>query len=55
MLNADWLGAPRLRSLRTISARGINTWRAFGAPSHFLFDKGFTWDHNFIFYYLLFS
>jgi len=36
MLNADWLGAPRLHTLRTIGARGIKTWRAFGAPSHFL-------------------
>jgi len=25
MLNADWLGAPRLRTLRTIGARGIKT------------------------------
>jgi len=36
MLNADWLGAPRLRTLRTFGARGIKTWHAFGAPSHFL-------------------
>jgi len=35
-VNADWLGAPRLRTLRTIGERGIKTWRAFGAPSHFL-------------------
>jgi len=37
MLNADWFGAPRLRTgtSRTIGARGIKTWRAFGAPSHF--------------------
>jgi len=36
-VNADWLGAPRLglRTLRTIGARGIKTWRAFGASSHF--------------------
>jgi len=27
---------PRLRTLRTIGARGIKTWRAFGAPSYFL-------------------
>jgi len=33
MLNADWLGTPC--TLRTIGARGIKTWRAFGAPSHF--------------------
>jgi len=26
-VNADWLGAPRLRTLRTIGARGIKTWR----------------------------
>jgi len=37
MLNADWLGALRLRNLSTIGARGIKTWRAFGAPSHFLY------------------
>jgi len=37
MLNADWLGAPRLRTLRIIGARGIKIWRAFGAPSHFLY------------------
>jgi len=30
-VNADWLGAPRLHTLRTIGMRGI------GAPSHFLF------------------
>jgi len=36
MLNADWLGAPRLRTSHTIGARGIKTWPAFGAPSHFL-------------------
>jgi len=35
-VNADWLGAPRLRTLCTIGARGIKTWRAFGVPSHFL-------------------
>jgi len=35
-VNADWLGAPRLRTSRTIGVRGIKTWRAFGAPSHFL-------------------
>jgi len=34
-VNADWLGAPRLRTLRTIGARSIKTWRAFGAPSYF--------------------
>jgi len=39
MLNADWLGAPKLRTLRTIGAHGIKTWRAFGVPSHFLFIK----------------
>jgi len=31
MLDADWLGAPRLRTLRTIGARGIKTWRALWA------------------------
>jgi len=31
-VNADLLGVPRLRTLRTIGARGIKTWRAFGAP-----------------------
>jgi len=36
MLNADCLGAPRARTLRTIGARGIKTLRAFGDPSHFL-------------------
>jgi len=35
-VNADWIGAPRLRTSRTIGAQGIKTWRAFGAPSHFL-------------------
>jgi len=35
-VNADWLGAPRLRTLRTIGARGIKTYRAFGAPSHLI-------------------
>jgi len=35
-VNADWLVAPRLRTLHTIGACGIKTWRAFGAPSHFL-------------------
>jgi len=35
-VNADWLGAPRLRTLRSsIGARGIKSWRAFGTPSHF--------------------
>jgi len=34
-VNADWLGAPRLRTLHTIGVRGIYTTRAFGAPSHF--------------------
>jgi len=34
-VNADWLGAPRLCTLRTIGAHGIKTWHAFGAPSHF--------------------
>jgi len=29
------IGAPRLCASRTIGARGIKTWRAFGAPSHF--------------------
>jgi len=37
MLNADWLGTPRLRSLRTIGARGIKTCSAFDASSHFQF------------------
>jgi len=37
MLNADWLGAPSLRTFRTIGARGIKTWHAFGVPSHFLY------------------
>jgi len=32
-VNADWLGAPRLHTLRTIGVRDIKTWRAFGAPS----------------------
>jgi len=41
-VNADWLSAPRLRtSCAPIGARGIKTWRAFGAPSHFLFVSGF--------------
>jgi len=35
-VNADWLGAPKLRTSRIIGVRGIKTWRAFGAPSHFL-------------------
>jgi len=37
-VNADWLDAPRLCTLHTrpIGARSIKTWRAFGAPSHFL-------------------
>jgi len=39
MLYADWLGAPRLRTSRTIGVRGIKTWRAFGAPSHFLYNN----------------
>jgi len=39
MLNANWLGAPRLCTLRTIGARGIKTWRAFGASSYFLTGK----------------
>jgi len=37
-VNADWLGAPRLRTSRTSD---IKTWRAFGAPSHFLCFKCF--------------
>jgi len=37
MLYADWLGAPRLHMSRIIGARGIKTWSAFGAPSHFLY------------------
>jgi len=39
MLNGDCLGAPRLRTSRTIGAQGIKTWRVFGAPSHFLSEK----------------
>jgi len=41
MLDADWLGhgAPSLRIFRTIGVRGIKTWCAFGAPSHFLSKK----------------
>jgi len=27
MLNSDWLGVPRLHTLRTIGARSIKTWR----------------------------
>jgi len=34
-VNADWLGAPRLRTLRSIGVRSIKTWRVFGAPSRF--------------------
>jgi len=32
-VNVDWLGAPRLHTSNTIGARGIKTWRAFGAPN----------------------
>jgi len=39
MLNANWLGASRLCTSRTIGAQGIKTWRVFGAPSHFLFKN----------------
>jgi len=39
MLDADWLGVPRLRTLRIIGARSIKTWHVFGAPSYFLKNR----------------
>jgi len=50
LLNANWLGAPRLRTLRTIGARGIKIWRAFGAPSHFQLYNVMLIKHAYIYF-----